>query len=73
MPATGVITQVIGSTFDCQFPEDQLPDIYNAVTVDTDTRVGKLNLTGEVQKHLGGGQLVQPLCVRRLADASTSS
>jgi F-type H+-transporting ATPase subunit beta len=57
MPATGVITQVIGSTFDCQFPEDQLPDIYNAITIDSDTRVGKLNLTGEVQKHLGGGRV----------------
>jgi F-type H+/Na+-transporting ATPase subunit beta len=57
MATAGVITQVIGSTFDCQFPEDQLPDIYNAVTVDADTRVGKLNLTGEVQKHLGGGRV----------------
>ena len=26
MPATGKITQVIGSTFDAEFPEDQLPD-----------------------------------------------
>jgi F-type H+-transporting ATPase subunit beta len=53
----GVITQVIGSTFDAQFPEDALPDIYAAVTVDTETRAGKLKLTGEVQKHLGGGQV----------------
>ena len=30
MPATGKITQVIGSTFDAKFPEDQLPEIYNA-------------------------------------------
>src|SRR4051794_40278998 len=34
MPATGKITQVIGSTFDAEFPEDQLPSIYNAITVD---------------------------------------
>ncbi len=53
----GVITQVIGSTFDAQFPEDALPDIYAAVIVDTETRAGKLKLTGEVQKHLGGGQV----------------
>ena len=33
MPATGKITQVIGSTFDVEFPEDQLPEIYNAVTI----------------------------------------
>ena len=30
MPATGKISQVIGSTFDVEFPEDQLPKIYNA-------------------------------------------
>ncbi len=57
MATEGVITQVIGSTFDAQFPEDSLPDIYNAVTIDADTRVGKLSLTGEVQKHLGGGRV----------------
>ncbi len=57
MATSGVITQVIGSTFDAQFPEDQLPDIYNAVTVETETRVGRLRLTGEVQKHLGGGRV----------------
>ncbi|MEK0425816.1 MAG: hypothetical protein RJB11_1907, partial [Planctomycetota bacterium] len=27
----GKISQVIGSTFDAQFPEDNLPPIYNAV------------------------------------------
>ncbi|MEM8834941.1 MAG: F0F1 ATP synthase subunit beta [Planctomycetota bacterium] len=57
MPTNGVITQVIGSTFDAQFPEDQLPDIYNAVTVNTETKAGHLSLTGEVQKHLGGGRV----------------
>jgi F-type H+-transporting ATPase subunit beta len=35
MPAVGKITQVIGSTFDAEFPEDQLPKIYNAIVVDT--------------------------------------
>jgi len=57
MPATGVITQVIGSTFDAQFPEDQLPDVYNAVKIDTQSRSGHIRLTGEVQKHLGGGRV----------------
>ncbi|MBL0928185.1 MAG: F0F1 ATP synthase subunit beta [Phycisphaerales bacterium] len=57
MPTIGTITQVIGSTFDAQFPEDGLPDIYNAVTIDAPTRVGHLRLTGEVQKHLGGGRV----------------
>ncbi len=55
--STGTITQVIGSTFDAQFAEDQLPEIYNAVKVDADTPVGRLRLTGEVQQHLGGGRV----------------
>ena len=53
MPATGRIAQVIGSTFDAEFPEDQLPSIYNAVKVDT----GSFTLVGEVQQHLGGGRV----------------
>jgi F-type H+-transporting ATPase subunit beta len=54
---TGTITQVIGSTFDAQFPEESLPEIYNALKVSADTKAGKLNLTGEVQQHLGGGRV----------------
>ncbi len=57
MGSTGVVTQIIGSTFDAQFPEDQLPDIYNAIKIETETRAGKLSLTGEVQKHMGGGRV----------------
>ncbi|MFI4916958.1 MAG: F0F1 ATP synthase subunit beta [Phycisphaerales bacterium JB060] len=55
--AQGTITQVIGSTFDAQFAESELPEIYNAVTVETDTPSGKLKLVGEVQQHLGGGRV----------------
>ena len=57
MPATGAISQIIGSTFDAQFPEDQLPDIYNALEVEGETRAGTVKLTGEVQQHLGGGRV----------------
>ncbi len=72
MPATGKITQVIGSTFDAEFPEDQLPKIYNAIVVDTqiagsvqgaeggkgeDALGHHFHLTGEVQQHLGGGKV----------------
>ncbi len=57
MSTTGTITQVIGSTFDAQFPEDKLPDIYSALKIEADTPVGKLNLTGEVASHLGGGKV----------------
>ncbi|MEM9083527.1 MAG: F0F1 ATP synthase subunit beta, partial [Planctomycetota bacterium] len=58
MATEGVITQVIGSTFDAQFPEDQLPNIYDAVKVNATTRSGvEVKLTGEVAKHLGGGNV----------------
>ena len=32
MASTGTIVQVIGSTFDAKFPEDDLTDLYNALT-----------------------------------------
>jgi len=57
MPTTGEITQVIGSTFDVQFPEDQLPEIYNAVEVKGESKYGQIDLVGEVQQHLGGGRV----------------
>ncbi len=57
MATTGVISQVIGSTFDAQFPEDQLPEIYNALTIKASHQGVELDLTGEVQQHLGGGQV----------------
>ncbi len=53
----GKITQVIGSTFDAQYPEDQMPAIYNAVKVVSQHKGVTLNLTGEVQQHLGGGRV----------------
>jgi F-type H+-transporting ATPase subunit beta len=56
MPATGKITQVIGSTFDAEFPEEHLPAIYNAVRIDS-TEGFTIHLTGEVQQHLGGGKV----------------
>jgi F-type H+/Na+-transporting ATPase subunit beta len=53
----GSITQVIGSTFDAQFAEDKLPDIYNALEIKASTKAGDLFLVGEVQQHLGGGRV----------------
>jgi F-type H+/Na+-transporting ATPase subunit beta len=55
--SSGRVTQVIGSTFDVEFPEDQLPAIYNAVKVTAEEKGIKLDLTGEVQQHLGGGRV----------------
>src|SRR5947208_16838945 len=58
MPATGKVTQVIGSTFDVEYPEDQLPNIYNAVTINAKNNgQADIRLTGEVQQHLGGGKV----------------
>ncbi len=53
----GHVTQIIGSTFDAEFSEDQLPSIFNAVKVEAETGDVKLDLTGEVQQHLGGGRV----------------
>ncbi|MBN2578255.1 MAG: F0F1 ATP synthase subunit beta [Pirellulales bacterium] len=53
----GSITQVIGSTFDAMFPEDQMPSIYNAVKIVGQHKGITLDLTGEVQQHLGGGRV----------------
>jgi len=53
----GHVTQIIGSTFDAEYPENRLPAIYNAVKVRSEQKGIKLNLTGEVQQHLGGGRV----------------
>ena len=55
--ATGKISQVIGSTFDAEFEEDHLPEIYNALTVDAQEKGITIHLTGEVQQHLGGNRV----------------
>lgn len=56
MSNTGTIIQVIGSTFDAQFPADAMPEIYNAVEVEIDNAGEQTKLVGEVSKHLGGGR-----------------
>jgi len=53
---SGKIVQIIGSTFDVEFPEGHLPEIYNAVKIDTEYKGVRLKLTGEVQQHLGGNR-----------------
>jgi len=57
----GTVTQVIGSTLDAQFAEDQLPSIYNALKVDLSrTVLGETTnetLWCEVAQHLGGGRV----------------
>ncbi|WP_164101991.1 F0F1 ATP synthase subunit beta [Candidatus Laterigemmans baculatus] len=56
-PGVGRVTQVIGSTFDAEFADNQMPAIYNAVKIQGEHKGVKLDLTGEVQQHLGGGRV----------------
>ncbi len=53
----GTITQVIGSTFDAQFSEENLPAIFNAVKIKAENKGVHIDLAGEVQQHLGGGRV----------------
>ncbi len=66
---SGKVSQVIGSTLDAQFAEEQLPSIYNALTVEVERTVlgvtTKETLWCEVAQHLGGGR------VRAIALGST--
>ncbi|MBN9520889.1 F0F1 ATP synthase subunit beta [bacterium] len=55
---TGKIVQIIGSTFDVEFDEGQLPEIYNALKINSTGDKGvAISLTGEVQQHLGGSRV----------------
>jgi F-type H+-transporting ATPase subunit beta len=56
MANIGEIIQVIGSTFDVEFAPEQLPPIYNALRVQARVGAAQVQLTGEVQQHLGGGR-----------------
>ncbi len=50
----GRISQVLGAVVDVEFPQGQLPDIYDAVRV---PREGQEELILEVQMHLGGNSV----------------
>ncbi len=47
----GTVVQVLGAVVDIEFPPDQLPEIYNAVTVRP--AGAEKDLTLEVEQHLG--------------------
>lgn len=34
--AKGKVTQIIGTVVDIEFPQEQLPNIYNAITINQD-------------------------------------
>ena len=60
--AEGRIVQIIGTVIDVEFPPDQLPPIYNALSID---RGDGTSLVVEVQQHVGNNW------VRALAMDST--
>ena len=47
--SSGRIVQIIGAVIDVEFPRDQVPNIYDALTV------ADKNITLEVQQQLGDG------------------
>src|SRR5690625_6485686 len=68
MMSKGYVTQVMGPVVDVKFEDDNLPDIYNALTVmikATEEGEEDTQLTLEVALHLGDNS------VRTIAMAST--
>ena len=63
--ATGRIVRIVGAVVDVEFPPDQMPAIYNALTVDATTPIGEVKTVLEVQTHLPGD------LVRTVAMSST--
>ncbi|MBN2492384.1 MAG: F0F1 ATP synthase subunit beta [Planctomycetes bacterium] len=63
--ASGRVVQVIGPVLDVEFPPDQLPTIYTALTLEDTSGPTPIHLTAEVQQHLGRNQ------VRAVAMSST--
>ena len=51
--AEGEVRQVIGTVVDVQFPQGQLPALFNAVEID----IGEGKLVAEVEQHLGNNQV----------------
>ena len=47
--SSGKIVQIIGAVIDVEFPRDQIPKVYDALTLDD------VDLTLEVQQQLGDG------------------
>src|SRR5512134_1249459 len=48
--ATGRVVQILGGVVDVEFPEGDIPDLFEAIEVE---RSGKEPLVLEVQKHIG--------------------
>ncbi|HZD59591.1 MAG TPA: F0F1 ATP synthase subunit beta [Anaerolineae bacterium] len=61
----GRIVQIIGIVLDVEFEPNEIPPIYNALTISADTSRGKVEVVAEVQQHLEGNK------VRAVAMSST--
>ena len=60
---TGRVARVIGPVLDIEFPSDSMPEIYNALTVETSIPGSEETLTLEVAQHIGDG-LVRAISLR---------
>ncbi|HZL04789.1 MAG TPA: F0F1 ATP synthase subunit beta, partial [Coriobacteriia bacterium] len=61
----GRIVRVIGPVIDVEYAPESIPAIYNALTVDAISPVGRVRLVAEVEQHLEGN------VVRAVAMSST--
>ena len=59
----GRVARVIGPVLDIEFPSDAIPEMYNALKVDTEVAGVKETLTLEVALHIGDG-LVRAISLR---------
>ena len=55
---TGKVVQVIGPVLDVEFPTGHLPEIYNALRIDSTASDGsRIKVVAEVQQHIGRNQV----------------
>ncbi|MEO8578522.1 MAG: F0F1 ATP synthase subunit beta, partial [Gemmatimonadales bacterium] len=54
----GKVVQVIGPVLDVEFESEHLPELYNAITIDSKSDGGAdIRVTSEVQQHIGRNQV----------------
>src|SRR5215211_3670823 len=54
----GRVIQVIGPVIDVEFESEHLPELYNAITINSKSDAGAdINVTSEVQQHIGRNQV----------------
>src|SRR6478752_3493883 len=53
----GKVVQVIGPVLDVEFEPEHLPEIYNALEIDSASGTFPVHLTAEVQQHIGQNQV----------------